>query len=284
MMMKRWIVCLFLVSPTWVFSQFYFYDDNYLDPAILLEAGFGAGAMSCKTDLGKKAFLPPLKEVQGAVTFIARMQWHRGLALKCSYTAGRVSASDSLIKVRRKGDLERKKRNLHFFSAIREVACSIEWFPYPGLTEHHLTQPYIAIGAGYFQFSPKGEIKGQRIELASLSTEGSITQPYKLQQFNIIAGIGVRFEWNARISSTLAFEHRFLFTDHLDDVSGRFIDPARQGSQLQETGEKWLKEWYKLSDPLVSKPGDIRGNPSKKDSYSTLMLTVALALNRKRLD
>ena len=282
--MKRWLVSAVLFMPIWVFSQYYFYDESYLDPEFMVEIGFGVGVISCKTDLGNKDLLPSIKELKACINWKARIQWQGGLGLKATYSLGRVSAADSLIRGGRPGDIARKNRNLHFFSSIHEWSLHLEWFPRPWVGKNRGLQPFISAGVGYYRFNPQGEILGQLVDLHKLRTEGWKTQTYKLQQFNLIGGIGIRYEWNAVLSNSFAFEHRFLFTDHLDDVSTRFIDPVNRGSPTPEPDEMWLKEWYKLSDPLVSKPGAIRGNPGKEGAYSTLVLTVGMALNRRRLD
>ena len=36
-------------------AQYYFYDENYYDQAILIEVGGSIGAMNCLTDLGGKS-------------------------------------------------------------------------------------------------------------------------------------------------------------------------------------------------------------------------------------
>ena len=67
--------------------------------------------------------------------------------------------------------------------------------------------------------------------LKPLSTEGQGFQPgvkeYKLWQLNIPFGLGAEYSLNEDMRVGIEMGYRKLFTDHLDDVSGNYVDESR---------------------------------------------------------
>ena len=57
-------------------------------------------------------------------------------------------------------------------------------------------------------------------------------KPYKLIQFAIPFGLGVRFRVNEVIDIAVEYGFRYTFTDYLDDVSGNYVDLGVFGNDV----------------------------------------------------
>jgi hypothetical protein len=79
---------------------------------------------------------------------------------------------------------------------------------------------------------------------------------------------------------------RFLQTDYLDDVSGRYIDPAIFAKYLSGqdlTNALLLNDRAIKPQAETAHPGGIRGNPKNNDAYITFNVKLGLTLGRERL-
>ena len=132
--------------------------------------------------------------------------------------------------------LGRYERNLSFKSKISEIQLALE--VHPLLFKDYEDEdpprfsPYAVIGVGYYSFDPQAKLNGQWYSLQPLHTEGQgfaeypDSKPYQLNQLNISAGLGVKYEINSLFNARLEIIHRFLSTDYLDDASQMdYIDP-----------------------------------------------------------
>jgi opacity protein-like surface antigen len=134
-------------------------------------------------------------------------------------------------------DIGRFKRNLSFRNNIFEInSCGIfELFPTDrGYLRRNFVNPYGLIGISLFHHNPQTKtpvIKGEEsdwIDLQPLGTEGQFTgvvgtpKPYSLWQIGVPLGAGVRYRLMDKWDLSLEFCYRFVFTDYLDDVSGRY--------------------------------------------------------------
>gem|GEM_PF-7019984 len=92
--------------------------------------------------------------------------------------------------------------------------------------------PYAIVGGGIYTFDPQAELNGQWYALQPLRLEGQGFNEYKdrktyeLTQFNLLGGLGLKYEINSFLNARLEFVHRKLFTDYLDDVSTEYVDPT----------------------------------------------------------
>lgn len=285
-------------------TQYYFYNSTYLDPPIILEAGISIGAMNCFTDLGGnkgpgKSFIKDLniKNTQfcGGVYMHALYNYVWGLRIE--FSAGKLTAADSILKNDKSVAEFRYKRNLHFRTTISEVAAIVEWHFLTQLKQNRqefipITSPYLLGGVGVFHFNPEACINNNWVLLQPLHTEGQGFKEYpnrpdyKLTQFNFPVGIGIRYEISALLNLHLEIIHRILLTDYLDDVSTRYVDPSLFGQNLS-AGQAALAQ--KLADrrsELVNSPtylpGQRRGDPSDKDAFLSINVKLGLVLNRSR--
>jgi hypothetical protein len=155
--------------------------------------------------------------------------------------------------------------------------------------------PYILGGVGYFHMNPQANLNGKWINLQPLHTEGEgfaeypESKQYSLNQVNLSYGLGLAYEISPKWDIKIEYISRILFTDYLDDVHGRYIDPSLFSKYL--SGEQ-------LTDALIlnnrgrpdalpmqttNHPGGIRGNPNDNDSYFSVNIKVGYIIGRQKI-
>lgn len=284
-------------------AQYYFYNGNYYQNDLIYEVGGSIGAMNCFTDLGGrkgigKKFVKDfnLKNTMACGTFFFGVVWKNEIALRLEATYGNVQAYDSILNSVKDNSEQRYYRNLSFRSPISELMLVAEFHPFyifGDYDEDHYppaVSPYLVAGIGYFHFNPEAYLNGTWVNLQPLSTEGEgfseypNVKPYKLTQINFPVGIGARYDLSPLINIRAEIITRFLQTDYLDDVSGRYINPAVfanhfTGTQLTEA---LLLNNRAKPGAETAHPGGIRGNPKNNDSYITFNLKIGVTLGRNR--
>ncbi len=296
---------LFLISGKLATAQYYFYNDKYFESNITFEIGGSVGLMNCLTDIGGrsgkgKKFIKDLntKNTQLATGIFVNALYKNVLGLRLEGTFGKVSAYDSIL-IGETGDAKnRYNRNLNFRSNITELSAMIEFHPL-FLKNYDVTDgssmpilsPYIVGGVSYFSFKPQGYLNNTWIDLQPLRNEGQgfpeyiDRKNYSLSQVNIPLGFGVKYELGALFNARLEFVHRVLFTDYLDDVSTKYIDPSLFAGRLTANKAAQALAWN--SRNLSTVPADyadgaIRGLKDK-DTYFSLNLKLGLVLGRNKV-
>lgn len=175
-----------------------------------------------------------------------------------------------------------KDRNLSFKSNIWETSLMAE-YDFVSREEYFLV-PYVVAGAGVFGFSPTTiDANGQKVKLWQWNTEGQglagNPAPYKRVGINLGFGTGVRYELTDEISVGAEFVFRKLFTDYLDDVSGKYPDYLQTGIN-PDPNKYRLDLSYRGTElgkpfPGVSRP---RGNPKREDAYYSFQFTFTYRL------
>lgn len=202
------------------------------------------------------------------------------ISLLTNLTYGKVGASDVYST-----EADLRARNLSFETNIGEWNLLAEYNLF-SLLSHKVT-PYVFAGVAVYHFNPYAyDSTGRKVFLRPLSTEGEGlpqypgSKPYPLTQLAIPFGGGIKFRVSDRI--TLAYEIglRKLFTDYLDDVSGRYVDEA---TLLQAKGPEAVEMAYRGNEleggAAYPAAGTVRGDPKRKDWYYMSGLRVTIALN-----
>jgi hypothetical protein len=267
---------------------------SFLGPKENYEFGLSLGAALYQGDLSYNLITPSL----------AKFQWgllvKRNLSEKVSFRFGhnwgklvgddRIAGDKYNVYAAHAGNgawdpvqlsyYERRKRNLNFYSKIREWNAMLEinfWNP-PSWREGSAIVPYLVAGVGYFSFNPKTiDRNGQEVALVNYQTE--LYKYYKLKQFSIPMGIGLKFVPSNSIYVSLEAVWRKTFTDWIDDVSHNYAgEPAKNDVYLQqlsdrsgEVSPRYGNLWDKTS---LNPRKYIRGNPNDKDSYIFASLTI----------
>jgi hypothetical protein len=299
-------LCLFFISSKLATAQYYFYNDKYFESNITFEVGGSVGLMNCLTDIGGKKglgkkFIKDLnnKNTQLATGIFINALYKSVIGLRLEATFGKVLAYDSILKGDNSEAKNRYNRNLNFRTSINEFSAMIEFHPLflksydvtDGSSSPRLS-PYIVGGVSYYSFNPQGYLNNTWIDLQPLRNEGqgfpeyADRKKYSLSQINIPLGFGVKYELGALFNARLEFVHRILFTDYLDDVSTKYIDPTIFASRLTANKAAQALAWN--SRNLSTIPNDyadgaIRGQKKNNDAYFSFNLKLGIILGRNKV-
>ena len=212
-------------------------------------------------------------------------------ALKSHLTYGRITGDDKLTT-----EYFRNYRNLNFFSDIYEFNVNFEGAfqqeqvghryrlrKVRGMKGYEL-YTYAFVGVGVFYFDPKTTYKGTTIRLQPLGTEGQGLIPsrnrYSLVQLCIPVGIGFKYTIDRTWGVGLELGIRKTFTDYIDDVSTTYFDFNNYPNANQDAAA--LSDRSNQSDPVVTTPGEQRGDPRDKDSYMFGIFSINYKLKNGR--
>ncbi|MEO6681990.1 MAG: hypothetical protein ABIN48_04115 [Ginsengibacter sp.] len=304
MKFKIVIFFLLLASGTQLKAQYYFYNGDYYEADIVYEFGGSIGAMNAMTDLGgrkgvgkrgMKDFNLKNTELSGGAFF--GVMFKNAIGVRLEATFGKVKGYDSDLKNVAASTSGRYERNLSFESSISELVGVVELHPFEMFGNYNddkyppVVSPYLVGGVGVFKFNPRTLLNGQWINLQPLRTEGQgfpeypHVKEYKLTQINFPIGMGARYDITPIINVRAEFLYRFLMTDYLDDVSGKYIEPsvfANHLSGIQLTHAILLNDRHIPGAAYsTAHPDGIRGNPNN-DAYLTFSIKLGITLGRER--
>lgn len=302
--MKLWWMAMWLLGygVLGADAQYYFYNDRYYAGSFVLEGGCSAGIMNSLTDLGGrkgngKTFLKDLNwsVSRPSYTFFLTGAYREAIGLRIEFTSGDLNSHDSLLKSQQADLTQRYGRNLGFRSHITEFQLSAEIYPlyFKQFKEEKAWywSPYILIGIGLFKFNPQANLNGHWYYLQSLHLEGQgfaeypDRKPYRLQQFNIPVGLGIKYELSACLNTRLEIVHRILFTDYLDDVSSTYIDPDLFNKYLSPVQAAIAEQLYcrirNLPAGTIIQEGTIRGDYKHNDAFFSIQLKISWAFRER---
>lgn len=286
-------------------AQYYFYDNDYYDSPLLFEVGGSLNAMNCLTDIGGKKGIGKkfVKDLNLGKTSVAggvfvSATYKNAVAFRIEGTFGTVQANDNVLSGVTDIAKERFNRNLSFKSSITEISgvfelhpmfIFIDWANRDNTPPRY--SPYLLAGVGYYSFNPQAELNGEWIDLQPLSTEGQgfkeypDRKVYKLKQANIPLGIGLKYELSQFLNLRAEFVYRKLFTDYLDDVSTRYIDPTLFYEYFSPDKAALAATMADRQIQSRTNPagGSKRGSDKEKDAYFSFNLKVSLLLGRERI-
>jgi len=212
-----------------------------------------------------------------------------------------LEGSDDIINTTGIDELWRKQRNLDFKTNVFEAYVALELFPTMMFMRdkgyESKLRPYGLIGAGIFHFDPKGSVTNAagdktwhklhplRLEGQGM-TEYPESKPYKLTQFNIPIGAGLKYYASERVNLSTEVLYRKTFTDYIDDVSKNYIDPNNYNKYLSASDAAMA---YTLSDKAVGiiypgmtryPAGTQRGDSKDGDTYFSVVLKLGIRLGQ----
>jgi hypothetical protein len=293
------LVCFIIFSKS--YSQSFLFGQK-----VKWEVGLNFGPSFFLGDLGgnsgkgtnnlKDMNLEFTKLMKGVFMTMYPKDWV-GLRLAADITY--LEGSDDIITTTGIDELWRKQRNLNFKTNVFEAYAALEIFPtmmfrrdksyFPKL------RPYGLVGLGIFNFNPQGSItdaSGNQTwhKLHPLRLEGQgmaeypESKPYKLTQFNIPLGAGIKYYASERINISTEILYRKTFTDYIDDVSRKYIDHNNYSKYLSASDAALA---YNLSDKSIGiiypgmtryPPNTQRGDPKDGDTYFSLVLKLGIRL------
>jgi hypothetical protein len=245
------------------------------------EFGFGIGAGHYFGDLNTRARLNRAK-LAGTIFF--RKNLGNYIAVRLGATFAQLGYSDQYNT----HNTYMYSRNLSFNTKVWELTLQgdFNFFRFmPGEPEYSFT-PYITLGAGLFSFDPYAYLRGEKIYLRPLGTEGQGSALYPdRKQYSSMAicipfGAGFKYSFNEKVNIGFEVLHRFTNTDYLDDVSKTYPDPSvfplnPDGSV--SNAQLLSDRSYELGEP-IGIPGRQRGNSKQKDQFVTAMIHLTFNL------
>jgi hypothetical protein len=268
-----------------------------------LEIGFNAGPQFFLGDLGGSmgAGTQFIKDIDweetrpstGLYLNIHPLDW---FSIRLAAQAGAVSGNDIHSPSKTQNDIFRFKRNLHFRSGTQEFYLALALYPLqliPAKAGSLLNsiQPYGLLGAGFFHFNPKAQdIDGNWVALQPLRLEGQgfseypQSKPYSLTQYNLNAGLGIKFYLTPTLYIGTEILYRKIFSDQIDNVSASFyVDPATFDTYLMPADAVRAKRLYYqgtydlggLAPHQTTLP---RGNPNQNDAFFSHTIHIGTRL------
>ncbi len=241
------------------------------------EVGILGGVSNYQGDLSPAQNFYSVGPSHAAFGGFVRYNPHRLFAGRLGVNYSSVSGDDS-----KSLDANRQRRNLSFKSTVLEFNLIGE-FNILGYQPYALSEtfsPYVFIGVAGFVFNPTAVLDGDTYELQPLGTEGQglpghpDRQPYRLTEFAIPFGGGLKYAINDRWNIGIEVGLRKTFTDYLDDVSTTYVNDA---DILESRGEIALALANRSG--VAKEFGDARGGSTNSkgvdDWYSTAAITIS---------
>ncbi len=213
---------------------------------------------------------------------------NKRIALRLGISYGMVHGNDSESTIE-----ANVNRNLSFRSRIIEVGPMVEinFVEYEAGRKlgknyyKNIISPYLFMGLNYFKMNPQATFGDDHIDLQALGTEGQGSslndrKKYSLNQISIPMGIGVKMSVGGRVNISLEYGIRKTFTDYLDDVSGKYVDPVALAQLNGPLAANYADQSLSQEGINGSNEGAMRGNPKHKDWYSFSGLVVTFCLGR----
>lgn len=237
--------------------------------------------------------------------FYVRYAFKPSLVWRAGINYGTVAAGDDMnVDGAKKADLyesdpvQRYQRNLDVRTNIWEGNMMFEINPFrfnPLSKAARMSfQPYILLGIAGYHFEATGRYinkngagasNGQYIKLYDLHIEGDgfkgegMPKAYSQWQMAIPLGIGGKWDLSPKMAIGIEYVYRYCFTDYLDGVSAKYIDPKLYKENGLTDQEAYIatamsdKSW-ELDPNKTHKAGEMRGNNKGGDGYSTLSVTL----------
>jgi len=295
------VICITILSKS--YSQSLLFGEK-----VKWEVGFNFGPSFFLGDLGgnsgkgtndlKDINFEFTKFMKGAFITMYPKSW---VGLRVAADVTYLEGEDAIINTMGINELWRKQRNLDFKTTVLEGYIALEIFPTMLFNRNSENEPrlrpYVLGGVGIFHFNPKGSITdaaGNKTwyYLHPLRLEGQgmpeypYSKPYKLTQMNIPFGGGLKYFLSDRINVSMEVLYRKTFTDYIDDVSQKYIDPNNYTKYL--SGQEATLA-YKLSDKSIGiiypgmtryPAGTQRGDLKNGDTYFSIVAKVGVRLGQ----
>lgn len=199
-----------------------------------IEIGGVVGVMTYYGDLNPSPEPLSLNKFHPSIGGTFRVNLNDFFAFRMMLLQGTISGDDARSDVP-----NRRKRNLHFKSALQELSIVGEFNVLrfsPAKNSHHFTI-FLFGGGGLFHFNPKAKYEENWVELQPLGTEGQFldaNSSYQRWDVSVLAGGGLKYAINANWIIGVEIGGHLTFNDYLDDVSTNYPD---NGVLLEEMGE-----------------------------------------------
>lgn len=224
-------------------------------PSIVLRAGVNYGMLSAADDMNVDLAKEDVKYESDAV-----QRYQRNLDVRVNIWEGNLMFEINPLR----------------FSPLSKMA-KMHFQPYllAGITGYHFVN-----SGRYINKNGAGASNGQWIKLYDLHIEGdgwsgTGVEAYSKWQLAVPLGIGGKWDLSPKLAFGIEYVYRMCFTDYLDGVSGKYLDPkyykANLSAQDAYIATAMSDKSWEIDGSKVHTPGQARGNGgTKKDAYSTL--------------
>lgn len=295
------MVYLFILSSFSCFSQSISFKNGKFEVGLGLGPSFFLGDLGGASGTGKTFLkdldLPLTKTAKGVYASVYPAEW---LGFRVAFNYSYLEGSDDQVNLAGGREYSRWRRNQYFQSNIAEGYLGLEIYPTVFLEKYSgflgKFRPYGIAGIGAFHFNPKGyyypdpnnqnEKKLVALKPLRLEGQGMAEYPdrkeYKLTQVEIPMGAGFKFYIKEYIFFGFEILHRKTFTDYIDNVSTKYIDPIYFQKYLKPADVP-LAVQLANREPFrnVSRPfiGRQRGDPKQMDSFFSTLLRLGWRIN-----
>jgi hypothetical protein len=240
-----------------------------------ISVGFGVDFLNYFGDLAPTSSLGStnLSFTRPGFSIFCAYRYTPSLSFRGNFSWGRL-VGDDFSSSEPYGENSRYNyvRNASFRNDIKELSFVAIWDFYPnhGTFYNRVSfTPYAFAGIGVFHHNPKGKAPeldkldqplaeaGEWVALRPLGTEGQLSEHYDVKQYSLVQpsipfGFGIRGKVNKRIDFEFEAGYRFLFTDHIDDVSGMYVDlGALEGELARAMSDR-------SNEPTAAISGELR--------------------------
>jgi hypothetical protein len=273
-----------------------------------------------------------ISQIKPAISAFFIYRYGPRMSLKGELTYGRLTGDDYTSADPNKPEaLSRYTRNLSFRNDILDFSVMSQFYIFKNYLDFSERKPfniYLNGGISVFYHNPKGKVpdfkvnnerypnSGEWVALRPLGTEGQFSEfydidPYSRFQFSVPVGGGFNFRLTERLDFNFEINYRFLLTDYIDDVSGKFVDlGALEGDLAKSMSDRSREEYSSMtgkerdfelilgnSNPVtyISKydgnrytvltgygqDGGTRGGPSN-DTYLVTSFKISYILNQNK--
>ena len=242
------------------------------------EFGITFGASHYFGDLNTRA---SINRPKPAVGVFYRKQFGNYIGARISARYAQLGYSDTYSK-----NEYQKLRNLSFNTNIWEVSLQgdFNFFKFIPGDDNYLFTPYVTLGVGLFSYDPYAYLKGQKVFLRPLGTEGQSTgykgrSEYSTMSYSVPFGVGVKYNISPKFNVSFEVAHRFTGTDYLDDVSSTY---AGQANFAPGTVAALLQDRRYEIDNKTFAEGMQRGWSKQKDQFIIAEIGVSFNLSSYR--
>jgi opacity protein-like surface antigen len=250
----------------------------FISPAQRLHADIYAGVANYQGDLQGKAFT--FDNAGFAAGIGLSYDLTRRFRLRTAFNYAKIEGNDKDNTTAKGVEV----RNLSFRTNILEGQLALEYNLFD-LEEKSWT-PYAFAGGAVYHYNPYTfDSTGAKAYLQPLSTEGQGLEaypdrkPYKLTQFAIPFGGGLKLALSGNVQLGFEFGFRKLFNDYLDDVSDSYADSSLLAAAR---GPQAVALAYRGDELPNGAPypaaGAQRGNPKMKDWYYMTAVRLSFRL------
>ncbi len=298
----RTIVTVFLLfGSLWSNSQSISFKDGKYELGLGLGPSFFLGDLGGARGIGKPFVrdvdFPLTKFSKGLFINIFPAEW---LGVRLAFNQSFLEGSDDEVDLAGGREFSRWRRNQYFQSKVSELYLGVEIYPTVWLEQYDgllgKIRPYGVTGIGAFKFNPKGyyypdpnnlnnkvlvELKPLRLEGQGMSQYPD-RKEYGLTQLEIPMGAGFKYYIKENVYIGLEVLHRKTFTDYIDDVSTKYIDPIYFAQYLDPADVPIAYQLHNR-EPFrnITRPyvGRQRGDSKEMDSYFSTILRFGWRLN-----